>query len=160
MDRKRQIIMLVDDNHANLNIGKNILKASYEVYALPSAERLFKFLETVTPDLILLDIVMPGMNGFDVIKILKADARHTGIPVIFVTSKTEETNELEGLALGAVDRYAQGRDLENGVIMGELALFQRERGCSHGNKPQFERKARRLFLLGKGQRFEYMPRRH
>ncbi len=103
MDRKRQIIMLVDDNHANLNIGKNILKASYEVYALPSAERLFKFLETVTPDLILLDIVMPGMNGFDVIKILKADARHTGIPVIFVTSKTEETNELEGLALGAVD---------------------------------------------------------
>ncbi len=103
MERKRQVIMLVDDNHANLNIGKNILKASYEVYALPSAERLFKFLETVTPDLILLDIAMPGMNGFDVIKILKADARHAGIPVIFVTSKTEEINELEGLALGAVD---------------------------------------------------------
>ncbi len=100
---KRQTIMLVDDNQANLNIGKNMLRDFYEVYALPSAERLFKFLESVRPDLILLDIVMPGMNGFDVIKILKADARYAEIPVIFVTSKTQETDELEGLALGAVD---------------------------------------------------------
>ncbi len=101
--RQRQTIMLVDDNQANLNIAKNMLKNFYEVYALPSAERLFKFLETVRPDLILLDIMMPGMNGFEVIKILKADARYARIPVIFVTSKTEEVDELEGLALGAVD---------------------------------------------------------
>ncbi len=103
LTHKRQTIMLVDDNQANLNIGKNMLRDYYEVYALPSAERLFKFLETVHPNLILLDIVMPGMNGFDVIKILKADARYVDIPVIFVTSKTQETDELEGLALGAVD---------------------------------------------------------
>ncbi len=103
MNRQRQIIMLVDDNQANLNIGKNMLKNLYEVYALPSAERLFTFLKTVRPDLILLDIMMPGMNGFEVIKILKADARYMDIPVIFVTSKTEEMDELEGLALGAVD---------------------------------------------------------
>ena len=103
INKKRQTIMLVDDNQANLNIGKNMLKEFYEVYALPSAERLFKFLETVTPDLILLDIAMPGMNGFDVIRILKADAKHAGIPVIFVTAKAEEMNELEGLNLGAVD---------------------------------------------------------
>ncbi len=99
----RQTIMLVDDNQANLNIGKNMLKNFYEVYALPSAERLFKFLETVRPDLILLDIMMPGMNGFEVIKLLKGDARYLDIPVIFVTSKADETDELEGLALGAVD---------------------------------------------------------
>ncbi len=103
LDKKRQTIMLVDDNQANLNIGKNMLKGHYEVYALPSAERLFKFLETVKPDLILLDIAMPGMNGFDVIRILKADARYMKIPVIFVTAKAEETDELVGLALGAVD---------------------------------------------------------
>ncbi len=101
--RKRQTIMLVDDNQANLSIGKNILKPYYEVYALPSAERLFRFLESVTPDLILLDIVMPGMNGFDVIRLLKADARHAGIPVIFLTSRTDAVDELEGLDLGAVD---------------------------------------------------------
>ncbi len=103
LGRNRQTIMLVDDNQANLNIGKNMLKNFYEVYALPSAERLFKFLESVTPDLILLDIGMPGMDGFDVIRILKAEARYADIPVIFVTAKTEETDELEGLALGAVD---------------------------------------------------------
>ncbi|MDR1705852.1 MAG: response regulator [Clostridiales bacterium] len=101
--KKRQAIMLVDDNQANLNIGKNMLKDRYEVYALPSAERLFKFLETVKPDLILLDIAMPGMSGFDVIRILKADARQADIPVIFLTAKSEEMNELEGLTLGAVD---------------------------------------------------------
>jgi putative two-component system response regulator len=100
---KRQTIMLVDDNQANLSMGKNMLKDLYEVYALPSAERLFAFLKTVTPDLILLDIEMPTMNGFDVIRILKGDARHMDIPVIFVTSKTEEMNELEGLSLGAAD---------------------------------------------------------
>ncbi len=103
LERKRQTIMLVDDNQANLNIGKNMLKGLYEVYALPSAERLFKFLETVLPDLILLDIDMPGMNGFDVIRILKAQGRYANIPVIFVTAKTEEMDELEGLQLGAVD---------------------------------------------------------
>ena len=100
---KRQTIMLVDDNQANLNIGKNILKPYYEVYALPSAERLFKFLESVTPDLILLDIVMPGMNGFDVIRLLKADVRHADIPVIFLTSRADALDELEGLELGAAD---------------------------------------------------------
>jgi putative two-component system response regulator len=95
--------MLVDDNLANLSIAKNMLKDSYEVYALPSAERLFKFLETVAPDLILLDIAMPGMSGFDVMHVLKADSRYADIPVIFVTAKSEEVNELEGLELGAVD---------------------------------------------------------
>ncbi len=103
MEKKRQTIMLVDDNQSNLNIGKSILKNFYEVYALPSAERLFKFLESVIPDLILLDVAMPGMNGFDVIKLLKADTRYAGIPVIFVTAKAEEMNEIAGLTLGAVD---------------------------------------------------------
>ncbi len=100
---KRQSIMLVDDNQATLNMGKNMLKDFYEVYALPSAERLFAFLENVTPDLILMDILMPGMSGFEAIKILKANARFADIPVIFVTSKGDEMDELEGLAFGAVD---------------------------------------------------------
>ncbi len=103
LERKRQTIMLVDDNHVNLNMGKIMLKDFYEVYALPSAERLFKFLETITPDLILLDVLMPTMNGFDVIQILKSDPRYADLPVIFVTSQIEETDELKGLALGAAD---------------------------------------------------------
>jgi putative two-component system response regulator len=99
--------MLVDDNQANLTMGKNMLKDYYEVYALPSVERLFKFLETVVPDLILLDVAMPNINGFDALSILRADTRYTDIPVIFFTAKTEETDELEGLKLGAVDYVAK-----------------------------------------------------
>jgi putative two-component system response regulator len=95
--------MLVDDNQAMLSMGKKMLQEHYEVYALPSAERMFTFLAATTPDLILMDVSMPNMNGFEALKILKANARHADIPVIFVTSKREETAELEGLALGAID---------------------------------------------------------
>lgn len=102
-EKTRKIIMLVDDNQANLSMGKNILKDFYEVYALPSAEKMFEFLENMTPDLILLDVVMPAMNGFEAMKLLQADKRYRNIPVIFVTAKTEKTIELEGLNLGAVD---------------------------------------------------------
>ena len=102
-EKKRQKIMLVDDNMANLTIGKSMLKDIYEVYALYSADQLFSFLERVTPDLILLDIEMPVMDGYEVIKILKSDKRFSEIPVIFLTSKNESSSELEGLTLGAID---------------------------------------------------------
>ena len=99
----RQTIMLVDDNITNLTVGKNMLKDSYQVYPLPSAAKLFEFLESTTPDLILLDIDMPVMNGYDALKILKRDRRYQDIPVIFVTARSDEGAELEGLELGAID---------------------------------------------------------
>ena len=101
--QKRQKIMLVDDNKANLAMGKNILSEYYDVYPLPSVDKLFEFLQRVTPDLILLDIEMPGMNGYEALTILKADRQYADIPVIFVTAKASESNEYEGLALGAID---------------------------------------------------------
>jgi putative two-component system response regulator len=101
--QKRKKIILVDDNLANLTAGKQMLKDSYEVYAIPSATKLFEFLEHITPDIILLDIEMPEMNGYETIKILKADGRFAEIPVIFLTAKSDEASELEGLRLGAID---------------------------------------------------------
>ena len=103
MDIKLQKIMLVDDNKANLFVAEKMLENHYEVYALPSATKLFNCLERIIPDLLLLDIEMPDINGYDVIKILKSDQRYSHIPVIFVTAKTTETDELKGLKLGAVD---------------------------------------------------------
>jgi putative two-component system response regulator len=100
---QRRKIILVDDNLANLTAGKQMLKDNYEVYAIPSAAKLFEFLKHVTPDIILLDIEMPEMNGYETIKILKADERFAEIPVIFLTAKTDEASELEGLRLGAID---------------------------------------------------------
>ena len=102
-DTKKRIIMLVDDNKTNLAMGKSILSEQYDVYALPSADKMFEFLNHITPALILLDIDMPGMNGHEAITLLKADKRYADIPVIFVTAKTAETDEFDGLALGAID---------------------------------------------------------
>ena len=102
-DNKKQKIMLVDDNKTNLTIGKSILSEHYEVFALSSADKLFEFLKHVIPYLILLDIDMPGMNGYEAITLLKADKQYAEIPVIFLTAKNSESDEYEGLELGAID---------------------------------------------------------
>jgi putative two-component system response regulator len=99
----RQTIVMVDDNVTTLNIARSVLRSHYETYALPSGIVLFNLLEKVTPDLILLDIEMPGISGFEAIKRLKSDGRLAEIPVIFVTSRYDEDSELEGLSLGAID---------------------------------------------------------
>ncbi|MDR0671098.1 MAG: response regulator [Oscillospiraceae bacterium] len=103
MENKRYKVMLVDDNMANLSIGKSMLKSIYEVYPLPSAAKLFEILKNVTPDLILLDIEMPEMDGYTAIRKLKSDEKMADIPVIFLTSKIDKDSELEGLRLGAID---------------------------------------------------------
>ena len=100
---KRDLIILIDDNLTNLKIGKNILGEKYAVATAPSAEKLFNILEHNYPAMILLDIDMPEMNGYEVIKILKSKPQTCDIPVIFLTSKTESDDELTGLTLGAID---------------------------------------------------------
>jgi putative two-component system response regulator len=100
---KRQTVMLVDDHEASLSMGKSILEPYYDVYALPSADKLFALLKHVTPDIILLDVEMPGINGYEAITVLKADKRYADIPVIFIMAKTSEEDEFDGLALGAID---------------------------------------------------------
>ncbi|GHU65161.1 response regulator [Spirochaetia bacterium] len=107
MDQSRKIIMLVDDNPTNLNTGKNMLKDDYDIYPLLSGEKLFAMLEKVTPNLILLDIEMPEMSGYEVIKILKKNPKYEEIPVIFLTSWRDPGSELEGLSLGAIDYIAK-----------------------------------------------------
>jgi putative two-component system response regulator len=99
--------MLVDDNAATLAMGKAMLKDTYEVFPCPSANKLFDMLQHVTPDLILLDILMPEMDGCEAIRLLKADARLADIPVIFLTARSDERSELEGLSLGAIDYVAK-----------------------------------------------------
>ncbi|AEF84555.1 response regulator [Treponema primitia ZAS-2] len=103
METKRHVIMLVDDNLTNLSIGKDMLKEHYDVFPIPSAEKLFAILGKVKPDLILLDVEMPGMDGYETIKKLKSDTETKDIPVIFLTAKSDTGSELEGLSLGAID---------------------------------------------------------
>jgi len=103
MESNNKLIILVDDNLANLKIGNNILEDIYTVATASSAAKMFKLLEKNKPDLILLDIDMPEMNGYEAIKMLKSNPETKDIPVIFLTAKTESGDELEGLSLGAID---------------------------------------------------------
>lgn len=102
VDSRKKIVM-VDDDPATLIIGRNTLIDNYDIFTIPSGDKLFKFLEKINPDLILLDIEMPEMNGYEIIKILKNDASTAQIPVIFLTAINDAGNELEGLTLGAID---------------------------------------------------------
>jgi len=103
MPEEQKTIYLVDDNVTNLTLGRNALIEHYAVFTMNSGASLFKFLEKNIPDLILLDVEMPDMNGYEAIKILKSKAETKEIPVIFLTAKTDGESELEGLSLGAID---------------------------------------------------------
>jgi class 3 adenylate cyclase/CheY-like chemotaxis protein len=103
MESSYDRIILVDDNPSNLRAGKNVLSQKYEVFTAPSAAKLFEILADIKPAMILLDIEMPEMNGYEAIKILKKGEETRDIPVIFLTGKADAENELEGLDLGAVD---------------------------------------------------------
>ena len=102
MDDERKIIFLVDDQPANLATGREMLKEAYKVYPIPSGEIMFGLLEKVHPDMILLDISMPDMDGYESIKKLKANPAWQDIPVIFLTAMTEGSRQ-DGLSLGAID---------------------------------------------------------
>jgi len=103
MENEKTLIILVDDNPANLRIGKNVLSEKYTVATAPSAEKMFTLLENNKPAMILLDIEMPQVNGYEAIKILKSKPETKDIPVIFLTGKTESDDEITGLSLGAID---------------------------------------------------------
>jgi putative two-component system response regulator len=103
MTGERKKIIVVDDNLDNLNALKNTLKDIYGVYPSPSALEMFELLEHIRPDLILLDVEMPEMNGYEAIKKLKSNTQYKDIPVIFLTSMIDEQSKMEGLRLGAVD---------------------------------------------------------
>ncbi|MDR1311175.1 MAG: response regulator [Burkholderiaceae bacterium] len=103
MPESKKTILLVDDNISNLTIGKNVLRDHYRVLTVASGSKMFSLMEKVVPDLILLDIEMPEMDGYEVIRRLKANPATASIPVIFLTAKTDASSELTGLSLGAVD---------------------------------------------------------
>ena len=129
MDANRYTVILVDDNMSNLSQGKNILKAHYKVYPARSVAKLFETLENITPDLILLDIEMPEMDGYEAIRRLKTDRRFADIPVIFLTSKSDEGSQLEGFELGAADYMSKpfSAPLLLKRIANQLLIMQQKR---------------------------------
>ncbi|MCL2440712.1 MAG: response regulator [Treponema sp.] len=96
-------IFIVDDNATNIVTAKNALDGTYKAYAMPSAARMFQMLEKITPDLILLDVEMPEMDGFEALSKLKSDDNLKAIPVIFLTAKHDAESEIRGFEIGAID---------------------------------------------------------
>jgi len=98
-----KMIFVVDDNDANLTVAALALEADYRVLTMPSAERMFLLLEKKRPDLILLDIEMPEMNGFDAISKLKENENLKDIPVMFITGYIDDAVRSKAMGSGALD---------------------------------------------------------
>ncbi|MCK9382504.1 MAG: response regulator [Sulfuritalea sp.] len=101
---EKATILVVDDTPDNLSLMSNLLQDDYKVKIANGGEKALKIAASDSPpDLILLDIMMPGMDGYEVCTRLKHDPKTANIPVIFLTAKAETTDEKKGLELGAVD---------------------------------------------------------
>jgi len=104
IEHKIPLILIVDDVPENIQVIASVLSnESCEISAATSGEQALKVISNTSPDLILLDIVMPGMDGFEVCSILKKMPETENIPIIFLTAMTETDNIVKGFELGAVD---------------------------------------------------------
>jgi putative two-component system response regulator len=92
---------VVDDSASNLSIAEEALASSFNVLTFSSAEKMLPVLNKIIPDLILLDIEMPGMNGFEVMRQLKESDSYSNIPVVFLTAMSDAANKAYGIELGA-----------------------------------------------------------
>lgn len=103
MSTEKKKILMIDDVQFNHVTARAVLEDTYELYEALSAKEGFKILNKVTPDLILLDIIMPEVTGMEMLKVLKETPAYRDIPVIFLTADTSPEAEVEGFNLGIVD---------------------------------------------------------
>ena len=102
-DSIKPVVLAVDDTPENLDVVKGVLGDDYVVKAAVNGKIALKIAETQSPDLILLDIMMPDMDGYEVCRRLKANPATAEIPVIFLTAKDQDTDQARGFELGAAD---------------------------------------------------------
>jgi diguanylate cyclase (GGDEF)-like protein len=105
MKNNKAQVLIVDDNPQNLKILGNVLKENtdYGLAFAMNGEEALKFVETENPDMILLDVMMPGIDGFQVCEKLQTNKKTSDIPVIFITAKSEPDDIVKGFKVGGVD---------------------------------------------------------
>jgi len=103
MTSQRPVILIVDDELSNIEILSAALEDDYEICFATSGEDAMAVARGAAPDLILLDVVMPGMDGYEVCRLIKADPTLADVPVIFTTALDDQAAEVRGLGLGAID---------------------------------------------------------
>ncbi|MCU4674934.1 response regulator [Catenovulum sp. 2E275] len=124
----KEKVLIVDDEPANLRVLKNILQTDYRLIFAKNGEDAIKLVAKDRPNLILLDIMMPDISGFDVCKKLKADTSTKNIPIIFVSALSEEIDEAAGFELGAVDYITKpvSATIVKARVKNHLSLVQAE----------------------------------
>jgi putative two-component system response regulator len=125
-----QIILVVDDTPENIDLLRGMLNPQYKVKAATNGTKALQIAANIPqPDLILLDIMMPEMDGYEVCRLLKQDSHTAHIPVIFITAKTATEDEQHGLELGAVDYITKPFNpvIVETRVRTQLALYQQNR---------------------------------
>ena len=98
------VVLIIDDSPTELHLFQNMLeKAGFETLVADSGEEGLKAARAARPDCILMDVVMPGMNGFQATRKLTRDPKTADIPIIIITAKDQETDKIWGMRQGAVE---------------------------------------------------------
>ena len=119
MNPQPDTILVVDDTPANLGVlFAGLRNAGYKVLLNENGETALKTAMEVLPDLIILDVMMPGTDGFEICRRLKANTRTRDIPIIFMTALTDPVDEVKGLKLGAVDYISKPIKVE--IVLARL----------------------------------------
>ena len=127
----KQCILVVDDTPVNIAVLKGLLEDKYLVLEANNGDEALAVIEKTPPDLILLDIMMPGINGYEVCRILKSRAETVDIPVIFVSALADVNDERLGFNAGAVDYVTKPvkAELVRARVKTHLALADQQRAC-------------------------------
>ncbi len=129
MNETRRTVLVVDDTPVNIDLLSDILRKDYQVKAAVSGAKALEIARAEpTPDIILLDIMMPEMSGHEVCRQLKEDPHTADIPVIFVTAKSEVEDEKQGLDMGAVDYITKpfNPEIVEARVRKQLSLHQQQ----------------------------------
>jgi putative two-component system response regulator len=156
----RKRILIVDDQAANLSVMRQILKDDYDLSFAKSGEDALSTMTKVTPDLVLLDVMMPGMDGYSVRQHMTENPALSGIPVIFCTAMSDANDEARGLALGAVDYITKPvvPAIVKLRVRNQLALADQRwdlaRQVREANKSLLESRLHTLQILGRAAEFK------
>ncbi len=129
----RTVVLIVDDTPDNLALLSDTLQAAgYAVLVALNGQAALKCLAQVTPDVVLMDAMMPGMDGFETCRLLKLDSRHAHLPVIFMTALTESEHVVRGFRVGGID-YVTKPEKPNEVCARIAAHVQRARAQQYSD---------------------------
>ena len=128
LEQQKPKVLIVDDERFHVTMLNGLLRDDHTVMVASSGEQALKAALTQPPDLILLDVEMPGMGGFEVLKQLKNDPFTEGIPVIFITALSDADDETRGLEAGAGERAAR-TDAFAGAFLAAATRGAETRAC-------------------------------